>query len=205
MGVISASVSGPAISAAAALVGALVGAGATVWAGSAEAHRRAKSEAEASRRRARVGARLLWADLEWAQRRVAQAQREGRFWSADAEPWPEQTWLSYRESLAEALDDQWPAVRVALRSLRVQAVRSSDARRAADEPRPGLSKSDRAQLRYTAHALKAGLTALESLEPREQRSVRHAEAEPAGDVDSEPRPPRLEDTDSESEDQRPLS
>ena len=124
------------------VIGAGVGGLATL-AGTALQHwltarREKRQEAGRTSRETKTAARILWSDLEWAQRRVEAALEQRRYWSASYSPWREESWFEYREVLAAALEADWPYIRDALRSVRTVSLQAEAARNET-EPRPALN------------------------------------------------------------------
>jgi hypothetical protein len=137
------------------VIGAGVGGLATL-AGTALQHwltarRERRQEAGRASRETKTAARILWSDLEWAQRRVEAALQQRRYWSMSYSPWREESWFEYREILASALDADWPYIRDALRSVRTISLQAEAARTEA-EPRPALNDPWGSEQLRIAHA-----------------------------------------------------
>lgn len=147
------------------LIGAVVGGLATfggAWVGQdrVEKLEREKSEQKAADA-ALISARILQGELAWAEARVMQALRTGKYWS-ERYGLKEEAWLDQREQIAVALDgpDEWARVRDGFRSLRTLELQASRRRR--DQlSRPEVSDWGKKELERGLQRIRRAIKALQ--------------------------------------------
>lgn len=130
-----------------------------------------------------ISARILQGELAWAEARIQQALKNGRYWSSRY-ALTQEAWLAYREQMAIALDDpdDWSRVRDGYRALHTAELQAS--RRRTDE-------TDQAQLSdWGRGELESGLRrvtlAIEVLRPIAKDRRRDAVATDPAATEAEP-------------------
>ena len=178
------------------LLGALVGGAATfggvVLAQRGADRRETEKAAKEALDRALISARILQGELAWAESRVQQALKTGKYWSARY-GLKEDAWLQYREQIAVALDSaaDWSRVRDGFRSLRTLELQASK-RRTDDKSKVEVSEWGMKELRYGLRRIQTAISTLQPLaKDRPREHLGHdpglPEAEPA--ISQEKAPP----------------
>jgi hypothetical protein len=148
----------------ASLIGALVGGAATyggVWyTQRTQSKNERKREQRATEAQGLVAARILQAELAWAEARVDQALENGKYWSERYAP-REEPWVEYREAIAASLDnaDAWADVRDGFRAVRTIELQASK-RRSDEKSRSEVSRWGRTQLEFGVARIRRAIEVL---------------------------------------------
>jgi hypothetical protein len=173
-----------------ALLGALVGGMATfggVAFGQYGVQRREREKDRRSRVEAElIAARILQGELAWAEARIKQALKTGRYWSARYAP-KEDAWLQYREQIAVALDgpDEWSCVRDGFRAMRTVELQASR-RRKGELGQVNFGEWGKKQLESGLERVERAITTLQAVSkdrPREALSWDPQQGEDEPSVD----------------------
>ena len=110
-----------------------------------------------------VAARVLQEELSWAEARIKQALKSGRYWSAKYEL-KQEAWPKRRDQIAVALDDEerWANVRDGFRSIKTLELQASKRRPDDEFTRAKVSDWGMKQLGF---GLKRVERAIETLQP----------------------------------------